>query len=162
MEDRMKWMQESAALCFQERGWVPGIFLVFSGDRVTPIPCSHDSEYEKNRVAKLLVDYAARPDVDAIGQIGEVWVIEHDTASSMAAANSRAMREPSAADHPDRKELVMVSLSLRDGDTLASYAEILREPEENPRLAPWGETRHEDCVGRFANYFLTAMGQEAN
>ncbi|MCP4242362.1 MAG: hypothetical protein GY772_17545 [bacterium] len=110
-------------------------------------------ELEKEVFAEQLRALAGACAATMVALVAEAWTVRlpvGPTAAREALEKGDLGIAPS--EHPDREEVVMITVEGRDGVTL-HFAPVIRDASRDPRLGDWGEdedpTALVDTGGRF-------------
>jgi len=105
-------------------------------------PWSND--FEKNAVEHHLRKMFQATGVKRLAFISEAWVATIHKPSAETLANP-----PRPSEHPDRREVLMISAENREGDSLSGFFYILRPEHGTPKLSPLHMNDYDQMSGRF-------------
>jgi len=154
----MDLLKELAKGVMEELGTVENALVVFEREnqvRFEVLPLA-GPEY-KALIESYCVHLAHDPDVIALGNICEAWMVksEHDVSGMTDAEFRKEIKKLGrASQHPDRIEVVVVSLSTVKGTRVATAPKI-SNGRRKPTLGDWTDA-DAGAEGRYANYWRKA------
>lgn len=104
------------------------------------------SEGAKDDFSEALRSRCRESQAVGVAFVCEAWSL--DISASQKDETATALRTGRLSGHPDRKEIVIISLENREGK-VTWVASVLRAPDDQPTLGEWVEAPLQAGAGRF-------------
>lgn len=150
----------SARKCIEKDGECAPLVLVYPVPQIVPegelqtcvpLPVNEfmRNGHSKDELRRFINTLLTVEETAAVAFISEAWTVMQETpASDVAGALARVQRGESLAEHPDRTEIVMVTLYRRGKPAIVAHATLTHKPDKigEVRILP-----NENTTGRFAD-----------
>lgn len=139
---------ETAKSIFRDRGQVHPMWIIEakSGECFI-VPTSWENDAEKDRVVNTIRSFLKVVDAPRYAFVTEAWILQ---AVSKKDVNDAYKKYNSLEHHPDRREVLMVTVEDRKEAIMRSFY-ILRPEHGSPKLSPAEDMTSNKSEGRFAN-----------
>ena len=144
---------ENAARMFNESDdheVLPMWHAVFGNDEHVLIATPWSNDHEKDTVVKGLRKMFAAEQVKRFAFIVEAWTAQVTQPENVTKAQKAYLEYdgPRPSEHPDRREVLMITAEDRSGESIMGWYYILRPEHGPPKLSPLEVMSTDNMAGR--------------